>query len=69
MGFENVYFLRKMSINSPAKKKQRTQITDALRHKMYYSNDNSMDTSTEIASHFNNKYSLNLDRPTVSKMD
>ena len=27
-----------------------------------------MDTSTEIASHFNNKYSLNIDRSIVSKI-
>ena len=33
-----------------------------------YSNDNNTATSTDIASYFNNKYSINIDRSTVSKI-
>ena len=61
MRFENVYSLRK-NVYNPAKKKKRTQITNALRHEIcIYSNDNNMDTSADIASRFNNKYILNID--------
>ena len=58
-----------MSIASPTKKRKRTQITNALRHEIcIYSNDNNTATSTDIASYFNNKYSINIDRSTVSKI-
>jgi len=57
-----------MSIASPTKKRKRTQITNALRHEICVYSNNNTATSTDIASYFNNKYSINIDQSTVSKI-